>query len=388
MNVKSDKFNCYIEGIRIPNFKFRIDTQRNAIRTLMIDIPLGTTIEPKMWANAFIQLTYVQNAKEKSVFDGLCSELNVVEDLAILNINAMSVWDTFNFNSTLDYMSPKKYGLQNLDEGIVIYIGNESETTLSTGELSLGNELGSRYFFMNTDSPDIFEIPDSDPESNKLEWVINRAPFAIKFAYSILEDMQYTNFILSKIYIDRFNLLNKSDTSTRAKSFKSALQTSMDYTLGFAISLDPSRSGIAYKTFTIKDKQGKDILASEIVNNQDFGNTGSRLDALALAIQNYEGKVGDRNMNNNNPGNLEYGDFAKKHGATGTDGRFAIFPTYEIGFDATKALIRDVYGSYTLAGMMNKWAPSSDNNDTKAYIKTLASKLGVKPTDYIKDIIK
>jgi hypothetical protein len=45
---------------------------------------------------------------------------------------------------------------------------------------------------------------------------------------------------------------------------------------------------------------------------------------------------GPRNRRNNNPGNIEYGPFAKEHGAIGTDGRFAIFPDEETGFRAMK----------------------------------------------------
>ncbi len=40
---------------------------------------------------------------------------------------------------------------------------------------------------------------------------------------------------------------------------------------------------------------------------------------------------GSRSWRNNNPGNIEYGPFARSMGATGTDGRFAKFPSYEAG---------------------------------------------------------
>ena len=49
---------------------------------------------------------------------------------------------------------------------------------------------------------------------------------------------------------------------------------------------------------------------------------------------------GDRNWRNNNPGNIEYGPFAMKYGATGSDGRFAIFPTEEQGRMAQDALLK------------------------------------------------
>ena len=50
-------------------------------------------------------------------------------------------------------------------------------------------------------------------------------------------------------------------------------------------------------------------------------------------------KGGHRNWRNNNPGNIEMGKYAKKYGAIGDDGRFAIFPTYEIGQKAKSDLI-------------------------------------------------
>ena len=49
-----------------------------------------------------------------------------------------------------------------------------------------------------------------------------------------------------------------------------------------------------------------------------------------------------RGIRNNNPGNIEYGDWARRHGATGSDGRFAIFESPEQGIAAMVAL-QEVY---------------------------------------------
>jgi hypothetical protein len=46
-----------------------------------------------------------------------------------------------------------------------------------------------------------------------------------------------------------------------------------------------------------------------------------------------------RGLRNNNPGNIEFGSFAKKYGATGSDGRFAIFPTMVDGIRAIAELL-------------------------------------------------
>lgn len=48
---------------------------------------------------------------------------------------------------------------------------------------------------------------------------------------------------------------------------------------------------------------------------------------------------GTRAWRSNNPGNIEYGSFAKSHGAIGSDGRFAIFSSYEAGRKAKENLL-------------------------------------------------
>jgi len=78
--------------------------------------------------------------------------------------------------------------------------------------------------------------------------------------------------------------------------------------------------------------------------------------------------IGTRNWRNNNPGNIEYGSFAKQYGAIGSDGRFAIFPTYEAGRKAKEKLIFDGknYKDLDLKSAIARYAPPSEN-DTAAY---------------------
>lgn len=65
---------------------------------------------------------------------------------------------------------------------------------------------------------------------------------------------------------------------------------------------------------------------------------------------------------NNNPGNIEYGDFARRHGATGSDGRFAIFPDRETGFKAAEALMLGRgYRNLTLPQIGARWAEGDPN---------------------------
>lgn len=86
----------------------------------------------------------------------------------------------------------------------------------------------------------------------------------------------------------------------------------------------------------------------------------------------------NRNERNNNPGNIEYGPWAIAHGATGTDGRFAIFPTMASGYMATQALLsqKGAAGMSSVGSLISSWAPSNENN-TSAYSAYVAKQMGV-----------
>ncbi|WP_304674749.1 hypothetical protein [Neisseria blantyrii] len=114
---------------------------------------------------------------------------------------------------------------------------------------------------------------------------------------------------------------------------------------------------------------------------------------------------GSRAWRNNNEGNLEFGKFAKAHGAIGTDGRFAIFPDEETGRRAKEALIFEGnggkylannpldygkgigYRDKTLLQMIAAYAPSGENN-TRAYQQRILKAVGgrnKKMRDYTAD---
>ena len=91
---------------------------------------------------------------------------------------------------------------------------------------------------------------------------------------------------------------------------------------------------------------------------------------------------GPRGIRNNNPGNIKYGSFAQSMGATGQDADgFAIFPTASAGLRAMSALLGNYAskGIHTVRDAINKWAPSSDNNNTGAYVSAVSQGLGVSP---------
>lgn len=90
---------------------------------------------------------------------------------------------------------------------------------------------------------------------------------------------------------------------------------------------------------------------------------------------NFRKMGGSRSWRNNNPGNIEYGDFARRYGAIGTDGRFAIFPDEATGQRARAALIfnGDKYRNLTLTQAIERYAPSSENHTTAYQRRVLAA---------------
>jgi len=116
--------------------------------------------------------------------------------------------------------------------------------------------------------------------------------------------------------------------------------------------------------------------------------------SLLQAIWRQEGAVDQyghlipehRAARNNNPGDIDYGKFAKAHDAIGTDGRFAIFPTLEAGMQADAALFASAYHGMTIAAALDKYAPPSENQ-TNVYITNVCEWTGLPPTAIISDYL-
>lgn len=99
-----------------------------------------------------------------------------------------------------------------------------------------------------------------------------------------------------------------------------------------------------------------------------------------------ETRRGDRASRNNNPGNIEYGSFAKSVGAIGTDGRFAAFPDKATGLKAIEALLdRPTYRDLTISGAIQRYAPPHENN-TARYAGTVAAAAGATPSTKLSDL--
>jgi peptidoglycan hydrolase-like protein with peptidoglycan-binding domain len=96
---------------------------------------------------------------------------------------------------------------------------------------------------------------------------------------------------------------------------------------------------------------------------------------------------GDRNWRNNNPGNIEYGDFAKSMGAIGTDGRFAVFPSVDMGNAAQETLQFEgkSYRDKSIADAISRYAPEFEN-DTAAYAAEVAAAAGVPLSTKMRDL--
>lgn len=101
----------------------------------------------------------------------------------------------------------------------------------------------------------------------------------------------------------------------------------------------------------------------------------------------------NRNVRNNNPGNISNGAFAKQYGAVGGDDRFAVFPTPEAGRKAHSALIFESdmakklstkadygaglgYKDKSLRQMINSFAPPEDKNDSNQYYNAVLKAVG------------
>jgi len=96
---------------------------------------------------------------------------------------------------------------------------------------------------------------------------------------------------------------------------------------------------------------------------------------------------GTRAWRNNNPGNMINSDFARKHGAIGTAGGFAVFPDEATGMKAVKTLLRSSsYINLSIREAIHKWAPAADNNDPKKYTNMVQKYTGLAPDKKIKSL--
>ncbi len=131
------------------------------------------------------------------------------------------------------------------------------------------------------------------------------------------------------------------------------------------------------KARDVTTPEGTSFRANSVaaVNNPNKAKTTSYVDAAGYSQTDV---TGNRGWRNNNPGNIEAGRFTKsQEGYIGTDGRFAVFDTYENGVKAQAALLgTKAYNGLTISQAVAKYAPPTENN-TLAYTNAVAAALGL-----------
>lgn len=82
---------------------------------------------------------------------------------------------------------------------------------------------------------------------------------------------------------------------------------------------------------------------------------------------------GSASWRNNNPGNIRKSKFALNNGAVGETKNWAVFPDETTGLKAMVKLLRtNNYKNLSIQGAINRWAPSSDNNNPVKYANSVA----------------
>lgn len=92
-----------------------------------------------------------------------------------------------------------------------------------------------------------------------------------------------------------------------------------------------------------------------------------------------------RGVRNHNPGNIMKAPECWQGETEGSDSRYATFETPEAGIRAmgkTLLTYQQKHGLDTLEGIISRWAPATEN-DTRAYIATVAQAVGVGPRQAI-----
>lgn len=118
----------------------------------------------------------------------------------------------------------------------------------------------------------------------------------------------------------------------------------------------------------------------------------SKLDVFCTAIRDFEGRPGDLNYRNNNPGNCRCSPvgYLPKYGNVRCVNNFAVFPTYELGWEYLQNLVlqwASLHPNWTIIDFFTHYAPASDNNPTIAYAKNVAAKCGVSTFTTLRELL-
>lgn len=166
--------------------------------------------------------------------------------------------------------------------------------------------------------------------------------------------------------------------------------TSANRGLMSAANTPPASMENSYRLAEIQSMDALGAYGKEVVSVIEAGKGWTTVE---LRDGTVERRSGTRASRNNNPGNIEFGDYAKAKGAVGDDGRFAVFSTPQQGRKAIGDLVFSNSGKYankTIEGAIGVYAPDSEN-DTKAYAAHVAAAAGVTvdtPTTSLTDVQK
>lgn len=145
---------------------------------------------------------------------------------------------------------------------------------------------------------------------------------------------------------------------------------------------------VTHRQAEIASMEALSAYGKEVVSVVDAGKGWTTVELRDGTIERRDGTRASRN---NNPGNIEYGNYARTKGAIGTDGRFAVFSTPQQGIQAMKDLVFGPnYAGKTISQAIEKYAPSFEN-DSKAYAATVAAAAGVEvstPTSSLTEVQK
>lgn len=109
----------------------------------------------------------------------------------------------------------------------------------------------------------------------------------------------------------------------------------------------------------------------------------SLFEEFCLAIRDYEGGPGDANYRNNNPGNFRcspVGYLAKYGKVRCSPAHFAIFPTYELGWEYLLNAVHhriEAHPTWTCLDFFKHYAPSEDGNNPLKYAQYVAKRVGI-----------
>lgn len=114
-----------------------------------------------------------------------------------------------------------------------------------------------------------------------------------------------------------------------------------------------------------------------------------------LRAQRRDGQIqvnsqGSAGWRYNNPGKIDQGEFAREHGSLGSDGKLALFPSYDVGRKAAEDLLFNApalgFSNSTIENAIAHWALKSDKYNPSTYTNDVANAAGVPKSTSMSDL--